>query len=574
MDRMDRLPETAHEFSTWTWSQIEPHTRELAERTLTAENLEEWLSDWSRLLSLVEESSARLQVAASADTSDAEAETRFNNFRDQVYNPAMAADQRIKENLLNSGLKPPAGFENPARNMRVEADLFREENLSLSTDERKLVSAYNKIVGAQTVAWEGEELTLYQLEARLQDPNRTARERAWRRSVERQLVDGPAIDGLWAKLVAVRHDMARNAGFQDYRAFRWQQMHRFDYTPQDCLRFHQAIETVVTPVVGRIYERYRRQLGVEALRPWDLEVDPLGRPSLQPFDDVEELEEKAAAIFYHVDPQLGEHFDTMRREGLLDLGNRKNKAPHGWCMTYPVVRKAFIFMNAIGWQRDVIMLLHEAGHAFHVFEMAALDYYHQLEVNAEFLEVASMAMELLAAPYLSASQGGFYAEEDAARARIKHLEDAIIVSWPYIAAMDAFQHWVYTNPEAGVDAATCGEKWAEIWLRFMPGVDWSGLDDALTTRWHYVPHFFEWPFSGIEYGIAQLGAVQVWRNALDDRAGAVARYRQALSLGCTVPLPGLYEAAGAKLTFDAETLGQAVALMEQTIADLELETTE
>jgi oligoendopeptidase F len=560
------LPETAQEFHTWTWPQLELYMRELAERPLTAQGLEAWLGDWSHVCALLEETRARLEVIAAQDTSDRAAEARFNTFQEDVYTPAMARDQAIREHLLSSGLVPPPGFEIPHRDMRVDAALFREENLARLTEEQKLVNAYNRIVGAQTADWEGQEVTLYELEAKLQDPDRTTRERAWRRRVERQLADREAIDGLWADLVALRHQIARNAGFEDYRSFRWQQLHRFDYTPEDCVRFHDAIETVAVPAVRRIYGRYRRGLGVETLRPWDLEVDPLGRPPLEPFSDAQELEQRAAAIFRRIDPQLGAYFEAMRQQGLLDLDNRKDKAPHGWCVTLPLARKPFIFMNAIGWQRDVVMLLHEAGHAFHVFEMAKLPYVHQLEVPAEFMEVASMAMELLAGPYLDASQGGFYSAEDAARARVKHLEDALIVSWPYIAAMDAFQHWVYTHPDAAADGAACGAQWAEIWLRFMPGVDWHGLDDALQVSWQAVPHFFGWPLSGIEYGIAQLGAVEVWRNALEDRAPALARYREALSLGGTVPLPRLYAAVGARLTFDAEILGQAVTLMERAIA--------
>jgi oligoendopeptidase F len=542
--------------------------QELANRTLTAENLEAWLADWSHLLSLLHETSARLQVATSVDTSDTKAETCLDVFQDEIFTPAMAADQKIKENLLDSGLETPAGFEIPLRNMRTDTALFREGNLPLITEEQKLVNEYDKIIGAQTVEWEGEEVTLYQLEARLQDPDRAIRERAWRLSVERQLADRDAINGLWARLVQVRHKMALNASFENYRDFRWQQMKRFDYSPEDSLRFHQAIEAVAAPAVERIYRRYRQQLGVETLRPWDLEVDPLGRPPLQPFDGVKELESKVAVIFNRVDPQLGEYFDIMRREGLLDLENRKNKAPHSWCETFPLTRKPFIFMNAVGWQRDLIMLLHEAGHAFHVFEMAGLPCYQQTEVSGEFLELAAMAMELLAALYLADDEAGFYTEADAARARIKHLEDAIIVSWPWIAAMDAFQHWAYTDPNAAIDAATCEAKWAEIWLQLMPGVDWGGLEDALLSSWQRTPHFFGWPFYGLEYGFAQLGAVQIWRNALEDQVEAVARYRQALSLGCTVPLPELYRAAGAKLAFDAETLHDAVALMERTIAKL------
>jgi oligoendopeptidase F len=562
------LPETTREFETWTWPQIEPAMRELAERPLTAENVEQWLGDWSHLLSLLKETVARLEVAASVDTSDAEAGARLDAFQEEVYTPAAAADQEIKTHLLQSGLEPPPGFEIPMRNMRTEAQLFREENLPLLAEEQRLIGEYNRIVGAQTVEWEGEDVTLAQLEPRLQDRDRTIRERVWRLRTERQLLDREAINGLWSRLVTLRHQMALNAGFEDYRAFRWRQLLRFDYTPEDCLRFHEAIESVAKPAVRLIYERYRHNLEVATLRPWDLEVDPLGRPPLQPFGDVTELEERAGTIFGRIDPQLGEYFATMRREGLLDLENRKGKAPHGWCMTYPLQRTAFIFMNAVGWQRDVIMLLHEAGHAFHVFEMADLPYVQQLDVPAEFLELASMTMELLAGPYLAAGEGGFYSDEDAARARVKHLEDAIVVSWPYVTAMDAFQHWVYTNPDVAVDPAASGAQWAETWLRFMPGVDWSGLERELEFSWQSIPHFFAWPFSGLEYAIAQLGAVQVWRNALNDRAAALAAYRRALALGCTVPLPELYEAAGARLAFDAVTLAQAVALMERTIGDL------
>jgi len=562
------LSETACQFSNWTWAEIEPLMGELAERPLEASNLEAWLADWSHLRSLVEEASARLEVAAARDTSDTAAEARFHAFREEIYNPALAADQRIVQHLLHSDLRAPRGFETALRRMRADAELFHEENLDLLTEEQRLVNAYNRIVGAQTACWDGEEVTLYELEAKLEDPNRATRENAWRLRVQRQLDDTQALNAAWGDLLALRHQMALNAGFRDYRAFRWQQLHRFEYTPGDCGRFRDAIESVAVPAARRIHERYQRCLGVASLRPWDLEVDPLSRPPLKPFQDAGELERKASAVFQRVDPRLGATFELMRRQGLLDLENRKDKAPHGWCATYPFARQAFIFMNAVGWQRDVMMLLHEAGHAFHVFEMAGLPYFHQLEVPAEFLEVASMAMELLASTYLTETERGFYAEADAARARVKHLEDAIIVSWPYIAAMDAFQDWAYTDPDVARNGQRCGEVWAEIWLRFMPGVDWSGLDDALHVTWQAIPHFFGWPLSGIEYGFAQLGAVQVWRNALEDQRAGVARLRRALSLGGTASVPKLYEAAGARFAFDVETLRESVALMESTIAAL------
>jgi oligoendopeptidase F len=353
----------------------------------------------------------------------------------------------------------------------------------------------------------------------------------------------------------------------DYRAFCWQKLLRFDYTPADCLHFHQAIEAKVVPAAKRIYEKRRQRLGVNALRPWDLEVDPLSRPPLRPFHNGQELQTKSLAIFQQLDPQLAAYFETMVNEGLLDLDNRKNKAPGGYCMPFAAVKRPFIFMNAVGLQDDVQTMLHEAGHAFHVFETSHLPYHQQLQVGEEFGEVASMAMEWLAAPYLSAP-GSFYSQAEAARARLEHLERSVLF-WPYMAVVDAFQHWVYENPTAAMNPADCDAHWAALWQRFMPGVDWSGLEQELMTGWQRKLHIHQAPFYYVEYGLAQLGAVQVWRNALTDQAEAVANYRRALALGGTVSLPQLYATAGAKFAFDGPTLGSAISLMEKTIAALE-----
>ncbi len=565
---IDSLPKTAHEFMNWTWPQIEPYAKALAGRPLTAANLQGWLADWTQLGKLFAEVYQRLYVAITVDTTDKDAEARYHTFLDEIYPNVMATDQKLKEKLIASGLEPPAGFEVPLRNMKAEAALFREKNLPLLTEDRKLSAEYDKIIGAQTVQWDGKEVTLPQLRPVFQNPDRARREQAWRLGAARQLADREAINALWRKFMQVRRQLAANAAFADFRAYRWQQMLRFDYTPEDCASFHRAIEQVAVPAATRIYARRRERLGVATLRPWDLDVDPLGRPPLRPFEKVDELERKTAAIFQRVDPQLGAYFDIMRREHLLDLDNRKGKAPGGYCTEFHVEHKPFIFMNAVGLHDDVQTLLHEGGHAFHVFETRALPYIQQLDVGMEFAEVASMGMELLAAPYLPADEGGFYAKEDAARARIEHLEGAILF-WPYMAVVDAFQHWVYTHHDAATDPANCDAKWAELWARFMPGVDWTGLEEEMKTGWHRKLHIHQVPFYYVEYGLAQLGAAQVWRNALSDQDGAVARYRRALALGGTVTLPEVYAAAGAKFAFDAGTLGEMVALMEHTIAELD-----
>lgn len=560
------LPKNVLEFMDWPWSHIEPYYQDLANRPMDEKTITRWLADWTRLGELLYETYQRLYVATTVDTTAAEAARRYDAFLDDIYPNSQAADQKLKEKLLASRLQPE-GFAIPLRNIKAQADLFREQNLPLLAEELKLSNEYDKIIGAQTVEWEGKEVTIPQLQPVYQDPARPLRERAWRLAAERQLADRQAVSELWDKLLDVRVRIAENAGFPDYRAYRWQQLLRFDYTPEDSLRFHQAIEEVVVPAVERIYERRRHKLGVSTLRPWDLDVDPLSRPPLRPFQTVAELEEKTAVIFNRLDPQLGEYFEAMRRESLLDLDNRKGKAPGGYCTDFPVARRPFIFMNAVGIHDDVQTLLHEGGHAFHVFEAAHLPYIQQLEVPTEFAEVASTGMELLAAPYLSTAQDGFYSEAEAARARVETLE-GLVRFWPYMAVVDAFQHWVYENPDEARNPENCDARWGELWQRFIRGVDWSGLDQELVTGWQRKGHIHQVPFYYIEYGLAQLGALQVWQNALVDQPAAVQAYRASLALGGTASLPDLFATAGAKFAFDVDTLHTAVELAERTIAEL------
>ena len=551
---------SAEDLIDWGWSKYAPYFNELAGQNLSAANVESWLAGWTRVANCLDEQDSRLYLATAVDTSDIMARQRFNRFIDEVYPQAETASQTLKQKLLDSGLQP-AGFEIPLRNLRAEADLFRAENLPLLAEEVKLYNQYDQIVGAQTVQWEGQELTPPQIQPIYQDPKRDVREKAWRTASGRQLADRGPINQLWQQLLAVRLKIAHNAGRPDYRTYHWQEMLRFDYTPADCYSFHRAIERVVVPAALRVYERRRQRLGLSSLRPWDLDVDPLNQPPLRPFKDAVELKTRVSAMFHKLDTQLGAYFDIMVSENLLDLDNRKNKAPGGFCNSFAVVQRPFIFMNAVGLQDNVMTLLHESGHAFHVFESANLPFAQQHFVPSEFAEVASMSMELLAAPYLAADQGGFYSQADARRAMVEQLE-GMITFWPYMAVVDAFQHWVYENPQKACDPGQCDATWGKLWDRFMPGVDWSGLEDARVTGWHRKLHIFTNPFYYVEYGLAYLGAAQVWRNSLDDQAASVASYRRALALGGTQTLPQLYQAAGARLAFDAEILYDVITLIE------------
>ncbi len=563
-----QLTKDVADFQTWGWGRIEPYFRDLEARSLTEATVIDWLTDWTKLNDLISESYSRLLVAMNVDTTDAEAERRYLAFLEDVIQPSQVADNRLKEKLLASKLEPQ-GYEIPLRNMRAEAELFREENVPLFTQESKLGTEYDKILGAQTVQWNGEERTIAQMKPIQQDNNRDTREKAWRAVAERQLADRAALNELWQRFLKLRREIAGNADMPDYRAYRWRDFKRFDYSPDDCERFQDAIAEVVVPAATRIYEKRCRRLGVDTLRPWDLLVDPLGREPLHPFTKVDTLISTTEKIFDDVDHQLGDYFRIMEREHLLDLDNRKGKAPGGYCTGFSVSERPFIFMNAVGLHDDVQTLLHEGGHSFHDFEIFNnLPLYRRAHPPIEFAEVASMGMEHIAGRYLTKDQGGFYSDADAARARVEHLEGDLLF-WPYMAVVDAFQQWVYTHADDAMNPDNCDEKWGELWDRFTPGVDYSGLEDVKVTGWHRKLHIFQIPFYYVDYGIAQLGAVQVWRNSLRDQAKAVADYRKALALGGTVTLPKLFETAGAKFAMDAATLKEAVDLIEETCEQLD-----
>jgi oligoendopeptidase F len=569
-ETLPALPATSQEFASWTWEQIAPYYADLDSRPLSAETVDSWLLDWTRIASLVDELNTWYSIATTVNTADTELQDRYTAFLDQIRPPAAEAEQRLKEKLLASGLEP-AGFTAVLRKLRTDAALYREANNPLLADLRKLDLEYDGITGARTVSWDGEEVPLSRVRPALLDPDRDRRERAYRTIRGRIIQDTPQLGDLWRRMMGLRAQAATNAGYPNYRDYRWQQLYRYDYTPDDAKRFHDAIAEVIVPAVVRLNARRREQLGVPTLRPWDMDVDPTGKPALRPYETIEELEAKTSAVFSHVDPQFGQYFETMRAEKLLDLDSRKNKAPGGYSLCYNVIRRPFIFMNGAGTHDDVQTLLHEGGHAFNSFEMAVLPYLQQRQeemLPAEFAEVASMGMELLASPYLTQNYGGFYTEAQAARARAENLA-GVISFWPYMAMIDGLQHWMYEHQDEAADIERCDDYWVTLSDRFRPDWDWSGLEQMKRTLWHGQLHVFQAPFYYIEYGMAQLGAVQLWANAIKDQAGAVAAYRRALAVGGTVSLPEMYRAAGIRFAFDAEILQMAADLIERTLEELE-----
>ncbi len=559
-----------HEFPrTWIaaeadfgdWATAERYYRELAERPLQSrDDVEQWLLQWSELDAALDEERTSRHIAVTRRTDDEEREKRHLYFVEQIEPKRAPWRQRLQEKLVEAAERfdlPAMRYEVLLRDARNAVELFREENIPLFTEDDKLKLRYDKITSVMTVEFRGREHTISQLRPYLEDNDRALREQAWRLGAERFFQDKDELSGLYQQMVGLRHRIARNAGFDDYRAYAFRAKRRFDYTPQDCLDFHKAIEIAVVPAVSKLAERRRAKLGIETVRPWDLDVDPDGRPPLRPFDSVEDLTAGCSAIFHKVHRDFGSIFDTLAAQKMLDLDNRRAKAPGGYQETYDEQRMPFIFMNAVGTADDVQTLLHEGGHAFHTWACRndpLLDY---RRYPIEFAEVASMGMECLALPHLERFFG-----DEAERARKRHLADVLSLL-PWIARVDAMQHHVYTHVEAGVENWL--DHWQSLTRRFAPHQNWSGLEPFDRYSWQRKLHFYQVPFYYIEYAIAQLGALQVWLNSRKNYNGAVANYQAALTLGGSRPLPELFETAGCRFDFTERTVAP---LVEAVMAEL------
>jgi oligoendopeptidase F len=561
------IPESPDAFKDAVWEDVLPFYEELAGRHLDRDNVEEWLADWSRFESLLSEASALASFAYTCDTADPAREAAQLRFGTQISPKAQEQRVRLQERLVQLGYVRP-GLETMLERFRNQLQIFNEANVPLAAELSRLTTEWSKVIGAMTVEWDGAEKTPSQLLPYLESSDRGVRERAFKLRARPYIQSRDTIAGIFDSMYDLRQQTARNAGFDNFRDYAHREKNRFSYTPDDCMRFHEAVETAVLPAVKRIHDRRRSQMKLDSLRPWDTSVDPLGRPALKPFSDMATFIDRAASVFGQVDPDFRGYYETMVGAKLLDLENRKGKAPGAYSQTLAFRKQPLIFMNAVGVDDDVRTLLHESGHAFHSFEAARLPLLFQRHPGSEMAEVASMSMELLAAPFMDKKSGGYYAPDDERRSRAELLE-GIVLFFPHCASVDALQHWIYLD-EAGRSADARDAKWLELRRRFEgDAVDWSGLDSERIARWYQQPHFFSSPFYYIEYGIAQLGALQVWRNSLKDPKEAVRRYRSALALGATQHLPELFKAAGARLVFDSAGIAELVSLVEEELAKLQ-----
>ncbi len=547
------------------WSALEPLFDRLeaaAGEIASVEDLEGWIHDWGELSAALDEESSKRYIAMTCHTDSEEAEKAYLQFVEDIDPKCKPRQFKLSQLFLDHPRRaelPQRRYQVFDRDMAVHVALYREENVPLETEESRLSQQYQKLAGSLTVTFKGEEKTLVQMGRYLEENDRATRQEAWELVANRRLEEADKFEEQFEGLLTLREQIAANAGFSNYRDFAFREKCRFDYGPDECLQFHQAIEKSIMPALRELQAERREQLGLDALRPWDLAVDPLNRPPLRPFATADEMSETTQRIFDKLDAQCSEDYQLMRELKLLDLANRKGKAPGGYQCTLGESRLPFIFMNAVGVQRDVETILHEAGHAFHALATREEEIYPYRHAPIEFCEVASMSMELLGNEFLEE----FYPTAEANRARRTHLESLFSI-FPWIATVDAFQHWIYTHPGHTREQRTAA--WLELMDRFGGEVDWSGYEANRASLWHRQLHIFLHPFYYVEYGIAQLGALQVWANSKEDRRKAIADYHAALKLGGSRPLPELFEAAGCRFDFSEATVEPLTELVRNELA--------
>ncbi len=558
------------DFDAAQWENIEPYAHDLLNRELNCSGcLETLIKDCSTLAEHISEAGTLLSIAMTCDT---ESEAKRQAYLDFIENvqPKLsefgdAFNRRLADHPAVGDLPPR--YDLMIKCIRTDIETFREENIPLQVEEAKLETEHSTITGAMTVEFEGEEKTFPQMALYFESIDRSIREAAWRAVMERMYRDTERLSEIYDKLIRIRHQIAVNAGFDDYRSYIFEAKHRYDYSMEDCLEFHDSIERVCVPMMYEIQELRREALGVTTLRPWDVSeksgggVDIHGRPPLRPFKDVEGLITGCSNVFHDMSPELGGMFDMLREKESLDLESRKGKAPGGYQANLEKTRIPFIFMNAAGTHDNLSTMLHEAGHAFHSCYSSNLELIDERNPPLEFAEVASMSMELMSQP----QWGVFYSDEEARRAKLDDLEK-IVCFLPWMATIDAFQHWVYANPEHTREDRS--EHWLELRKRFGPRIDWSGFEELKETSWQSQLHLFQVPFYYIEYGIAQLGALQMWQHHRRDAADGLARYARAMRLGNTKPLPELFEAAGLNLGFDEEHIASLIGELGEAMAEI------
>jgi oligoendopeptidase F len=550
-----------------SWSKLEPYFKSLAERDIqSVQSLEHWLQDRSELEAIVEEEGAWRYIRMTINTKDDQAVERYNFFVNEIEPEIAPFHDRLNRKMMAVPFLKELDKDKYfiyLRSVEQELKLFRDENVPLHAEIQVESQKYGSITGAQSIRFKGSEMTMPKAATFLKSIDRAEREEVFRLITERREGDTLALEELFAKLVELRQRLAANAGFSNFRDYMFASLGRFDYTVADCEDFHASIQSEILPITKGFMEERKKKMGLEVLRPWDTDVDVSGKPALKPFSGANELIEKTIVALRRVQPYFGECIETMNLMGHLDLESKDGKAPGGY--NYPLyeIGVPFIFMNAVGTQRDLVTMVHEGGHAIHSFLTRDLELTAFKGIPSEVAELASMSMELISMD----AWDEFYTDpEELKRAKRDQLEKILSIL-PWIAIVDKFQHWIYTHP--GHTAEERNTAWLGIQESFSTkSVDWSGFEFAQKSAWQKQLHIYEVPFYYIEYGMAQLGAIAIWRNYKKNPQKAVQQYIDALSLGYTKSIPEIYKTAGIEFNFSRAYVRELVAFVNEELAAL------
>lgn len=549
------------------WDNLAPIFEELLARQIDdVTALETWLKDKSELEAALEEDFAWRYIKMTCDTANEQLVKDFQYFATEIDPKTAPFSNQLNQKLVASAYIEELDQEKYfvyLRGIRKALEIYREENIELFTKLQVTQQRYQSITGAMSVMLNEQEYTLEQAANFLKDTNRSVRQEAWETIQQRRLVDKDDLNVLFDELIVMRNQVALNAGFENYRDYMFQAMGRFDYTPQDCYEFHEAVEKEIVPILKEQADIRAELLGLEVLKPWDQEVSTTGKPALKPFKDGQELVDKSIACFNAIDPKLGQMLAIMKENNLFDVESRKGKAPGGY--NYPLAETGapFIFMNSANSLRDLTTMVHEGGHAVHTFLTAKLELNDFKHCPSEVAELASMSMELMSMDHWHLY---FDNEEDLIRAKKEQLFD-VLKTLPWVAVIDKFQHWLYTN--IGHNAADREEAFKQIYTSFGAGFsDWEGQEAEFANIWQKQLHLFEVPFYYIEYGIAQLGAIAIWKNFKENPDKALQQYLDALALGYTKPINEIYETAGIKFDFSVDYIKELAAFVKNELDKL------
>ncbi|MBX2945265.1 MAG: M3 family oligoendopeptidase [Cyclobacteriaceae bacterium] len=558
------LPDT---FRLTDWLELKPWFDSLLNRNIQSiSDLRTWFTDRSELEAVIAEDFAWRYINMTRFTENEDYSKSYQyfveNIQPQIAPVSDQLNRKAEASTFLKELEREPGYNIMVRSLKKDIELFREENIPVFTEISLEQQKYNQLSGAMMVEFKGQELTLQQAAVKLMSTDRAEREEVYHKITARRLQDKETLDQLFTRLIALRHQVAVNAGFANFRDYMFKAMGRFDYTPQDCFNFHDSVASEVVPMLNDLIRERKESLGVASLKPWDKAVDPEGRDPLKAFNDGHDLTEKTIECFHRIDPYLGQCLSIMKEMGHLDLESRKGKAPGGYNYPLAEIGVPFIFMNATSTLRDMVTLMHEGGHAVHNFLTRELELNDFKSTPSEVAELASMSMELIS---MDEWDIFFPDAESLKRAKREHLED-IIETLPWVATIDKFQHWIYENPNHSVEERRA--SWNKILTQFSDSItDWTGEEIAKDYLWQKQLHLYEVPFYYIEYGMAQLGAVAIWRNYKKNKQKGLQGYMNALKLGYMKSIPEVYEAAGIRfdfsLTYIRELMGFVKAELQK-----------